>query len=186
MNRDFIKERGRAIEEAYFKNKNQLDISKYQEKADRKMAKQFLRALMHVSNDEVLEKALDHGVEPGNFTAIVYLPLVLAAWSDSVVERAEINKIIEILEDDGITKLGAEMKLIKSWLTEKPSDEIFEVWLKYINCLRDFYNDDKYEQLKKDTYDHSLAVAKSSGLLGIPSVSASEREFLNTLRSVMP
>lgn len=68
---------------------------------------------------------LGSGFDEDSAQMLFMVSLLEVAWADDEISPEEREKIFRIMAERGIEKSSREFKLVSSWLTDKPTDEIF-------------------------------------------------------------
>src|SRR5688500_5654299 len=100
--KDAFKERGRALEEEYFRRKEQELIAKMREKAAAETARQELGARTGVADAQLLADLQDLGYTADTISLLHVVPLVQMTWADGSVSMRERDLIIEAARARGI------------------------------------------------------------------------------------
>ena len=157
------------------------------EKLRKKEKREALRDLVQVEDDAFLERLIELGISPETVLALTLVPLIAVVWADGKLEDREREAIIKAAEENGILEGTAEYQLLKTWLSRRPDQEMFESWKKYIRGIWENFDHEERSQMRKTTLDRALAVAESAGgFLGLTSkVSASELAVIEELENVL-
>lgn len=117
---------------------------------------------------ELLVHLLDQlGVGVENYRVLALLPLVLVAWADGKIHRAERRKIMEIAQEHGYISTNSA-PLLKSWLHEEPTPVYFEQGLHALVELARHHHGIGADLTNKDLQglvQLSLDVARTAGAL---------------------
>lgn len=142
-----------------------------------------------LGKDELTTSLQDLGINQDNYRVLSLLPMVLVAWSDGKIQRAERNRIVEIAKTNGFLGGGGEAILDK-WLKDKPLDAYFDLGFKALIELarkERGLGSDMNSQSLKELEALSFEVASAAGgLFGQAwSVSPDERKALNSLAGIL-
>jgi hypothetical protein len=90
---------------------------------------------MSTDQDTSLSKTLEAlGITPGNYRALLLLPLVYVAWADRKMEDVEVDRIHQIAKHRLYMRDDA-MAIVKGWLTKAPDKEHFLAGLQELFLL---------------------------------------------------
>ncbi len=183
MSKDFLRDRERALEEAFFAQQDQALLRRLREADATKSKKQALSAASGITDDAVLEKLVALGVEGATVAALSLVPLVLVAWADGQVDVRERDAVLSAAAEVGVEERGAGRQLLDRWLATRPPPELIVAWTDYIRAISPRLNDAAKKQLKSDLLGRAHKVAGvAGGLLGVGSrTSAVEKEILARL-----
>ena len=173
------------LEAAFFAQENERLLKRLREKAERDEQREALRAVVKSDNDEHLEHLLDLGVRAETALAVTLIPLAVVAWADGNVESREREAITKAAEERGIEPDSPAHQLLDTWLSRKPSDQLVEMWKKYVRTIFAQFDENEQKTAKEEMLGTARAVAEASGgFLGLTSkISAAEQAALEDLES---
>lgn len=179
---DSIHERGRALEEEYFRKKNRELIEKMRLETGRDEARRGMAAATGVSDPEMLQQLQNLGFTPETIGLLPLVPVVQMAWVDGNVTDAERSAIIKIARTRGIAEGSAAFHQLTAWLADRPAPGVFESATRLIRAMIDAPAQDAPKVSPDDlvAYCETIAAA-SGGLLGINKISSEERALLTSL-----
>jgi hypothetical protein len=180
---DSFQERGRAMEDLYFIQKDQ----KLLEKLKAEMASQENRSALEratgIQNPEFLDKMLAASITPESLLALSLIPLVAVAWADESLELSEKQAILQAADIAGIESGSVAFQTLDAWLTKKPATEMLSAWEAYVRGMREKLDPTIYQQFKTQVLERAEGVAKAAGgFLGLGSrISHVEQVMLDRL-----
>ena len=179
---DSIHERGRALEEEYFRKKNRELIEKMRQDAGRDEARRGMAAATGVSDPEMLQQLQNLGFTPETVVLLPLVPVVEMAWVDGNVTDAERSALMKIARTRGIAEGSAAFHQLTAWLADRPADGVFDSATRLIRAMLDAPAQDAQKISSEDlvAYCETIAAA-SGGLLGITKISSEERALLASL-----
>jgi hypothetical protein len=179
---DSIHERGRALEEEYFRKKNRELIGKMLQEATREEARRGMAAATGLSDPELLRQLQNLGFTPETVALLPLVPVVQMAWVDGSVSDAERSAIMKIARTRGIAEGSAAFHQLTAWLAERPAAGVFDSATRLIGAMIDSPAKDAKTISADDlvAYCETIAAA-SGGLLGIHKISSEERALLASL-----
>jgi hypothetical protein len=177
--KDAFKERGRALEEDYFRRKEQELIAKMREKAAAEAARQALGERTGVADPQLLADLQELGYTADTITLLHLVPLVQMAWAEGHVSMRERDLIIEAARARGIESGSPADQQLASWLATRPSEDLFTTTLRAIGAMLQSRPDAEREASQKDLVSYLTSIASASGgVLGWGAVSDEERAVL--------
>lgn len=180
--KDAFKERGRALEEEYFRRKEQELIAKMREKAAADIARQELGARTGVADAQLLADLQELGYTADTISLLHVVPLVQMAWAEGHVSMRERDLIMEAARARGIEAGTAADRLLQQWLTSRPSDDLFTTTLRAIGAMLKSRPEAEREASEKDLVSYLTSIASASGgVLGWGAVSDEERAVLTRI-----
>lgn len=177
---DAIHERGRALEEEYFRKKNKELLEKMQREARSEDARREMGARLGVDDPEMLRELQKLGFTPDTVTLLPLVPVVQVAWADRHVTDAERGAIVKLARARGIAEGEAADHQLTAWLADAPAPEMFAGATRLIRALLDTGEQTSISADQLVGYCESIAAA-SGGLFGLNRISAEERAILTTL-----
>jgi hypothetical protein len=178
---DSIHERGRALEEEYFRKKNRELIERMQLDARNEQARRDMGTQLGIEDPELLNELQKLGFTADTVALLPLVPVVQVAWADGNVADAERAAIVKLARTRGVAEGSVASHQLAAWLTDRPSPEVFAGATRLIRALLDSPVGDR--TLSADDlvgYCESIAAA-SGGLFGIKSISAEERTMLGQI-----
>lgn len=179
---DSIHERGRALEEEYFRKKNRELIEKMRIQADRDDARRGMVSATGLNDPEMLQQLENLGFTADTVALLPLVPVVQMAWVDGNVTDAERNAILKIARTRGIAEASAAFRQLTAWLANRPSPGVFESATRLIRAMIDAPVQDAQKISPDDLVAYCETIASASGgLLGINKISSEERALLASL-----
>lgn len=183
MSIDVREEGRRALEEEFFARLNFELKEKLLAEMSRKEAIAELSLASAIKNEKVLGILLDAQITPATLQALSLVPLVRVAWADGSLDAKEQDAILKAATDLGIDTNHPSFDALKSWLTEAPSDMLFNTWRIYVRELGMTMDKADFAQVRAEIVTRAERVAQAAGgFLGLGSkISASERDELDKI-----
>ena len=179
--KDIFTERGRSLEEEYFRRKDKELIEKMRQAAASDAARSEMGKRTGLSDPELLKELEAMGFTPETVILLPLVPIIQVAWAEGGVSDAERHLLVKLARARGITEGSAADRQLAEWLARRPADHVFVYATRLIRAMLDAPDhgglsaDDLVKQAE------SIAAA-SGGMLGIIGrISAEEREILTTL-----
>jgi DNA-binding phage protein len=184
MTDELFGERGRALEEEFFKRQNAELLAAMRAKLETERAGQELANTAGLNDEQVLARLLDAGVTPAAVTAMAVVPLVAVAWADGKLDEGERNQVLRYART---LAMGEEAtSLLTSWLVAAPEPVLFDTWVEYVRNLLPRLDQPARDELKATTCLRAAAVAEAAA--GEPygvgrQISAEEQSVLRRVEA---
>lgn len=175
MNHDFLDERRKALEEAFFARENAEAIRRLHPTEGSGAAAPGAA----IQDQAVLDRLAAHGVGANALTALSLAPLVLVAWADGMPQPEERQAVLSAADEAGIPAGSAAHNLLDHWLAQHPPVDLLATWADYVHALAP----EARTALHKDIMARAHQVAEAAGgFLGLVSkVSPTEKAMLKRL-----
>lgn len=176
---DALRERGRSLEEDYFRKKDRELVEKLQQKAAAEQAKADLGRAVGLDDPAILQELLDLGFTPDTISLLPLVPILQTAWAEGGITAAERGLIVRFARSRGIAEGSAADAQLTAWMADRPSDAVFARAGRLIRALLDS-GSGAASGLNADdlvAYCESIASA-SGGVFGIGRISSEERTLL--------
>ena len=180
---DSLHERGRAIEDLFFKQCDDKLLENLRKEATRKEIYEAFQHVSGIADHAALDALIEAGITPESLHSLALVPLIMVAWADKTMDPPEKAAILEAAEGAGVRPGSASYASMESWLRKKPTSDLFDAWKAYILALKPTLESAAYTQLKHSILGQAEKVAESAGgILGLGNkVSQEERKVLNEL-----
>ena len=178
--KDIFAERGRSLEEEYFRKKDKELIEKMRRVAAATEARAEMAKQTGLTDPEMLQELEALGFTPETVGLLPLVPVVQMAWAEGGVTPAERSLIVKLARARGIQEGGAADRQLSDWLDRRPGEHVFTHATRLIRAMlaAPGHGDLTAEAL----VEHCEAIAAASGgILGMNRVSAEERQLLATL-----
>jgi len=178
---DAFAERGRALEEEYFRKKDRELVEKMRRTAAADQARGDLSKQTGISDAAVLAELQELGFTGETVILLPLMPVLELAWAEGGITAAERHMLVSLARSRGIAEGSAADRQFTSWMAERPSPDIFAKAARLISALLESgapaAKGLTADQLVK--YAEQIASA-SGGLLGLPirAISMEERDLL--------
>ncbi|HEY7048285.1 MAG TPA: hypothetical protein VH373_13790 [Jatrophihabitantaceae bacterium] len=177
--RDAFADRGRGLEEEYFRKREQELVDKLRRRQAAEATRQQLSEQAGVADAEILQDLQELGYTPETVSLLYLVPLVEVAWAEGGVSDRERELIVEAARARGIEAGTPADALLTEWLTTQPSEQVFERNLRVIRAILAARPEAEREASRSDLLSTATAIAEASGgVLGFRAVSPEERALL--------
>jgi hypothetical protein len=177
--------RGRALEEAFFKQRDQQLMDKLRGEME---SLEESRKLAHVSGivqEQVLMNLVKAGIKGETLAAVVTIPMVEVAWCDGAVSLAERTAVLNAAAKQGLKPGTAPYELLERWLVDRPDSRIVAAWKEYVRELAKLMSKETIESMHKDVLDRCVRVAEAAGgFVGIHRISKIEQATIDDFANV--
>ena len=183
MGDEFLRERRRALEEAFFAKENEELLERLRRADAAQSRKAALAAASGIADDAVLERLAALGLGADTLAALALVPLVAVAWADGGIDDKERSAVLAAAEEAGIGRQAASRELLARWLREPPPRELLAAWTDYTRAVSATLDDAARQALRADLLGRARRVAEAAGgFLGLGRrVSANEETVLRRL-----
>lgn len=179
MTRDLMDERRTALEDEFFHKEDAKKLEAMKGKLTAQATRDELRKVSGMTDDAVLDKLVDLGLDGKTVAALSLVPLIAVAWADGTMQDNERDAILHGAHGKGLEAGTPGHDLLSKWLDKQPDDKLFEAWEGYIKALAGQLNDEQRRLLKKQIINFASLIAGSAGgFLGIGKVSGAEQKVL--------
>jgi hypothetical protein len=181
--KDIFAERGRSLEEEYFRRKDKELIEKMRKAAAAEEGRVEMSKRTGLADPELLKELDALGFTPETVILLPLVPIVQVAWAEGGVSDAERQLIVKLARARGITEGSSADAQLMAWLDRRPADRVFADATRLIRAMLDAPGHPGISVTADDLVKQAEAIASASGgMLGIIGrVSAEERQILKTL-----
>jgi hypothetical protein len=185
MAEEFLGDRKRALEEAFFRKQEAALLQQVRAAQAKESAQGALAAATGVRESAVLQKLSTLGITSDTLLALGLVPLVAIAWADGALDDRERRAIITSLNTAGIGADSPAGQLVQSWLSSPPPASMLEAWSAYTAALAAALAPSERNNLRDSVLGRARAVAEAAGgFLGVGNrVSKAEEALLQKLAS---
>ena len=180
---DYLGERGKALEDSFFAQRDRELLAKLKEAAGAGDIRKALALAIGINDDAVIDKLVALGIQPEMALALSMVPLVQVAWADGAIHGGEYEAVMSAAQDSGINEGTPAHGLLESWLANNPGDTLIDAWHGYIQALVRELSAKERAALKDATLQRARTIAGiAGGILGLGSkFSKSEKAVLQDL-----
>jgi hypothetical protein len=181
--KDIFTERGRSLEEDYFRRKDKELIEKMRKAAAAEQTRSELGKRTGLADPELLKDLEALGFTPETVILLPLVPIVQVAWAEGGVSDAERHLIVKLARARGIGEGTAADAQLMQWLDQRPSDRVFVDATRLIGAMLEAPGHPGISVTADDLVKQAESIASASGgMLGIIGrISAEERGILTTL-----
>jgi hypothetical protein len=122
---DAFAERGRALEDEYFRKKDRELIEKLRLASQVDQARGELSKQTGLTDPAMLADLQDLGLTADTVSLLPLVPVVELAWAEGGITPAERQIVVSLARGRGITEGSAADARLNAWMASRPSPEQF-------------------------------------------------------------
>ena len=175
MDKDSMAERGRALEEDFFRKK------------DRELIERVAAAYAAPTSSpgtlpdpRVLQELHDLGFTIDTVALLPLIPALQTAWGEGGVTAAERQLLMNVARARGITNGSAAHQQLTEWAGRRPDDAVFSHANRLIRALLDVGTPGTSQS--GDMVAAAEQIAAAGSILGLAPLSAEEKALVAQLR----
>jgi hypothetical protein len=184
---DSLAERGRAIEEEYFRRKDRELVEKMRQAAAAEAARGEMGRATGLQDPALLKELQDLGFTPETVVLLPLMPVLEMAWAENEITSAERHLIVTFARSRGIAEHTAADQQLTQWMTSRPEGTVFRGAGRLISALLSSgFGQSGGPLTTGDLVAYCEEIASASGgLLGtrLGSVSSEEKALLARIAS---
>lgn len=183
MPSDFLAERKKGLEEAFFAEQDAILRRRLREADEAKARHDALSSASGIKDMAVLDKLAAVGLTGETLAALSLVPLVLVAWVDGEVNERERTAALSAAEEIGLSRESPSHVLLQGWLARRPPQDLYDAWKAYAAALSAVLDPLARRALRNGMMDRARYVAEAAGgFLGLGRrVSDAEQAVLDEL-----
>jgi hypothetical protein len=182
--KDIISERGRSLEEDYFRKKDRELVEKMRLAAAAEEQRQQLAQKSGLSDPALLQELSELGFTPDTIPLLPLIPVLRMAWAEGGITSAERDLLVRLARSRGIVEASAADRQLASWMATRPGDDVFQRASRLIRAMLDAGASETSDLSADDLVEYCERIAAASGgILGIGRVSAEEKQLLSSIAS---
>jgi hypothetical protein len=180
MDKDIFAERGRSLEEDYFRKKDKELIDKMRAAAAADQARVEMGRKVGISDPALLKELEELGFTPDTVVLLPLVPLLQVAWAEGGISTAERAIIVQLARSRGVADGSASDRKLGDWMASNPGEAVFAKATRLIRAMLDAPSETSVTA--DDLVRQAEAIAAASGgIFGINKISAEERQLLASL-----
>jgi hypothetical protein len=182
MSQEFLEDRKRSLEEAFFAKQNQELVERLRAMKEREERTHAVRQASGIEDPELLTRLVELGLGADTVAALSLVPLIEVAWADGEVQLRERQAVLRAAAEAGIEKGSTAATLLESWLARRPDPALLAAWKGFVRQLAAELAPDARRSLRNDVLGRAERVAEAAGgILGAAAISGKERDKLYEL-----
>ena len=179
-----LSDRGRSLEEEYFRKQDRELIEKMRRAAAAEEKRRELSASTGLQDPELIAEIQALGFGPDTVALLPLLPLLEVAWAEGGVSAEERALVLQLARSRGITEGSAADRQLTGWLETRPSPDMFARATRLVRAMLAASGSDQTAMTADDLVKHSENIAAASGgIFGMKKISAEERALIERIAS---
>ena len=184
---DGLAERGRALEENYFRQRDSELIETQRLATVAERARDEMGRRTGIDDLAMLTELQVVGFTPETVTLLPVVPVLEMAWAEGGITPAERGLIVEFARSRGIEEHGVADEQLTAWIARRPDETVFQCARRLIAAMLSSGVSQAVGRMTASdlvAYCEKIAAA-SGGIFGlrVGRISAEERVLLSRLAS---
>lgn len=180
--RDAIADRGRSLEDDYFRRKDRELIEKMREAAAAEQRRGDLGRSTGLQDPDLLQELSDLGFTPESVGLLPLVPVVQMAWAEGGITQQERQLIVGLARKRGIEAESPADRQLTAWMASRPADAVFTGAGRLIRAMFESGSGEMGSLTAEDLVRYCEDIARASGgILGIGRISGEERALLSSI-----
>jgi hypothetical protein len=178
---DAFAERGRALEEEYFRKKDRELVERLRRAAQADQARGDLSKQTGLTDPAVLGELQELGFTADTVVLLPLVPVLELAWAEGGITPAERQMLVSVARSRGIVEGSAADRQLTAWMADRPAPDVFTKAARLISALLDSGAPATKGLTADQVVKYAEQIASASGgLLGLPirAISMEERDLL--------
>jgi hypothetical protein len=178
---DAIRDRGRSLEDDYFRKKDRELVEKMRRAAAAEETRKDLSSKTGLHDPTLLQELEALGFTPETVALLPLVPVVQMAWAEGGVTDAERKLLVQLARSRGIMEGGVADRMLVDWMERRPAPEVFERAMRLVRAM--LAAPGQAGALSADDLvKHAEDIASASGgIFGINRISSEERALLASI-----
>jgi hypothetical protein len=179
---EFMRERGRSLEEEYFRKKDRELIERMRQAAAAEQEHQELAKTSGLTDPALIQELRDLGFTPGTVALLPLVPVLRVAWAEGGVSPAERDLLVRLARSRGIGEGTEADRQLDEWMVRRPDQSVFVRAGRLIRAMLDSRAPETSDLSAEDLVEYCERIAAASGgVFGIGRISGEERELLRAI-----
>jgi hypothetical protein len=178
---DTFAERGRALEEEYFRKKDRELVETMRKAADAEQARGEMARQTGLQDPALLTELQELGFTPETVSLLPLVPVLEIAWAEGGVTPAERDLIVTLARTRGVDEASPAGRQLAQWMENQPAPIVFERAGRLIAAMLGSASNETQGLTADDLVAYCERIAAASGgIFGtrLRSVSGEERAVL--------
>jgi tellurite resistance protein len=186
MSSDFLTDRRRSVEEAFFAKQNEALRVQLRTGQGSETPAAALRDASGIGDAVVLDTLVRLDVGPEGAAVLALVPLVAVAWADGDLDWKEREALLTAAENAGLDPSGTSYALFETWLDHQPPASLLGQWKDFVRSLQPSMTGEARAAMTREILGKARAVAEAAGgFLGLGRVSNAEEAVLADLERTL-
>jgi|SRR5918996_4329013 DNA-binding phage protein len=180
--KDMIRERGRSLEEDYFRKKDRELIEKMRQATAAEEDRRQMAKKSGLDDPALLQDLKDLGFTPETVSLLPLVPPLRMAWAEGGITAAERDLLVRLARSRGIAEGSEADRQLAAWMTRQPDETMFTRAGRLIRAMLDSQSPETSDLSADDLVEYCERIAASSGgVFGIGRISAEEKKLLSSI-----
>ncbi|MGH8187173.1 MAG: hypothetical protein ACREUC_11465, partial [Steroidobacteraceae bacterium] len=180
--KDMIRERGRSLEEDYFRKKDKELIERMRHAAAAEQSRGEMGRKTGLDDPELLKELEELGFTPDTVGLLPLVPVLQMAWAEGGITSAERDLLVKVARSRGVDAGSAADRQLSAWLDRRPDPVVFASAGRLIRAMLDAGSPESGSLSAEELVRYCEKIAAASGgILGIGRISAEEKALLSTI-----
>lgn len=179
--KDIFAERGRSLEDDYFRKKDRELIEKMKHATAAELSRRELGEKTGLTDPALLNELQDLGFTPDTLSLLPLMPLIQMAWAEGGITAEERELLIDLARKRGIAPGSPSDRQLAEWLDKRPAPSVFSRAMRLIRAMLDS-GQDPGSMSADDVVKYAEDIAYASGgLFGLGRISSEEKALLKSI-----
>jgi hypothetical protein len=181
---DAFAERGRALEEEYFRKKDRELVEKMRRAAAADEARGELSRQTGIADQAMLAELQELGFTADTVSLLPLVPVLELAWAEGGITPAERQMLVSLARSRGVAEGSAADDQLTAWMASRPAPEMFAKAGRLISAVLSSGSGVAQGLTADQLVQYCEQIASASGgLLGLPirAISMEERNLLTRI-----
>jgi hypothetical protein len=181
---DAMHERGRSLEEDFFRRRDRELVEKIRKAAEAEASRQGLGQKTGLDDPALLAELQELGFTPDTVVLLPIVPAVQMAWAEGGVTRDEAELLLALARARGVTDGSPAHTQLQNWIATRPDDEVFARAGRLIAAVLASGGETAANLTAADLVANAERIASASGgLFGLGRVSVEEKNLLAQIKA---
>lgn len=181
--KDIFAERGRSLEDDYFRKKDRELIERMKQASQADQSRRELGQRTGLTDPGLLKDLEDLGFTPDTIALLPMVPVIQMAWAEGGITPAERTLIVNLARQRGIAQGSAADRQLHEWMDTRPDASVFSRATRLIRAMLDSGQDPGMMSADEVVKQAENIAYASGGILGLARVSSEEKAILASLAS---
>ena len=182
--RDIIQERGRSLEDDYFRKKDRELIEKIQRAAESDRARADIGRAAGLTDPALAGELQALGFTAETVALLPLVPVLQMAWAEGGITAAERGLLVHLARSRGIAEGSTADVQLTAWMANRPGEDVFAGAGRLIRAMLDSGASPGLNA--EDLVAHCESIASASGgVFGIGRISGEERKLLSSIAEAL-
>jgi hypothetical protein len=181
--KDIFAERGRSLEDDYFRKKDRELIERMKQASQAEQSRRELGQRTGLTDPELLKDLEDLGFTPDTIALLPMVPVIQMAWAEGGITPAERTLIVNLARQRGMAQGSAADRQLQEWMDTRPDGSVFSRATRLIRAMLDSGQDSGMMSADEVVKQAENIAYASGGILGLAKVSSEEKAILASLAS---